>query len=59
MLCDNLFLSNKAAHSSKQLKILYITAYNAKNDCLRKINFQVKRGKYDSIMAIIIRFYPW
>ena len=59
MLCDNLFLSNTVAHSSKQLKILYITAYNAKNDCLRKINFQVKHGKYHGMMAIIIRFYPW
>ena len=68
MLCENLFLvknthvqvSNwkppmEVVHNS----FIQCSTYIGQDGCLRKINFQVKHGKYDSIMAIIIRFYPW
>ena len=66
MLCENLFLiGNTITHSSKQLKtskegfhisFVQCSAYIGQDGYLRKINFQVKHGKYDNIMAIIIRF---
>ena len=61
MLCENLFLiGNTVARSSKQLKIsqgncpyqfFSLFSIHWPGGLLKKINFQIKHGKYDSIMA--------